>query len=68
MPKDCPECGREMKAVTSRTPDGAWHCDYCLATWTPVDVATEFPKPECPPGPLNEDTRGIADRTFIKKE
>jgi hypothetical protein len=23
-------------------------------------------KDECPPGPLNEDPRGIADRTFVK--
>jgi ribosomal protein L37AE/L43A len=25
----CPDCGREMKAVTSRTPEGAWKCEYC---------------------------------------
>lgn len=30
-PRDrlCPTCGREMRAVTARTKDEAWKCDYC---------------------------------------
>ena len=25
----CPKCGSERRAVTSRTPEGAWMCDRC---------------------------------------
>lgn len=33
-PSECPECGREMRAVTARDPKKAWRCDYCASTWT----------------------------------
>jgi ribosomal protein L37AE/L43A len=33
---NCPDCGREMKPKTARTPEKAWVCEYCEATWKPV--------------------------------
>lgn len=30
-PPLCPACKQEMKAVTSRTPEGAWECWHCAS-------------------------------------
>lgn len=39
----CPTCGREMRAVTARTKDEAWKCDYCAH----CEVGFEAKSPRC---------------------
>lgn len=34
--KRCPECNREMRPKTGRTPESAWRCKYCESTWEAV--------------------------------
>lgn len=34
----CPECNREMSAVTSRTKETSWRCDYCNSIEAQRDV------------------------------
>lgn len=63
MAKLCPDCGRDMRPKTGRTPEGAWYCEYCQGAWTPVAATQNDSLVKETPGNFNKESLNKSSST-----